>query len=316
MQNGSSTALDMMPDIAGQALVQPQGELSWVGMNRIHMPLRIPGCGVEHPVTATVDTYVDLVDAHAKGIHMSRLYLLLRDHTQQHPLTPMSLKSLLSAMLNTHQDMSASARVHLEFDLCLQRPALKSDNVGFNSYPITVDAVLENGAFSFELGVEVLYSSTCPCSAALARQLIQSSFDRSFAATEALDFENVRTWLGTQQAIVATPHSQRSVAEIRVKIAGDSGAFPFLSLIDSLEDTLATPVQTAVKREDEQEFALRNGQNLMFCEDAARKLKGLLEEDAYSDYRIRIEHQESLHAHDAVAIVVKGVEGGYRRDQV
>lgn len=316
MQTSPATAQAMMPDIAGQALAQPQGELSWVGMNRIHMPLRILGCGVEHPVTATVDTYVDLVDAHARGVHMSRLYLLLRDHTQQHPLTPMSLKSLLSAMLNTHQDMSASARVHLKLELCLQRPPLKSDNVGFNSYPITVDAVLENGAFSFELGVDVLYSSTCPCGAVLARQLIQTSFDRSFASAGELDFDDVRAWLGTQQAIVATPHSQRSVAEIRVKLAGDSGAFPFLPLIDSLEETLATPVQTAVKREDEQVFALRNGQNLMFCEDAARKLKGLLEEADYPDYRVRIEHQERLHAHDAVAIVVKGVEGGFRRGQV
>jgi GTP cyclohydrolase I len=31
-------------------------------------------------------------------------------------------------------------------------------------------------------------------------------------------------------------------------------------------------VQTAVKRADEQAFALANGQNLMFCEDAARRL--------------------------------------------
>ena len=32
-------------------------------------------------------------------------------------------------------------------------------------------------------------------------------------------------------------------------------------------DELKTPVQAAVKREDEQEFARLNGQNLMFCED-------------------------------------------------
>ncbi len=315
MQTSTSAAVTIMPDIAGQALAQPQGELSWVGMNRIHMPIRVMGSGIEHPVPATVDIYVDLVDAHAKGIHMSRLYLLLRDHTQQHPLTPMSMKALLSAMLGTHKDISDSARVHMEFELGLQRPALKSQHVGYNSYPVTLDAVFENGAFSFELGVQVLYSSTCPCSAALARQLIQSSFDGHFSPADGLSFDDVRAWLGTQQAIVATPHSQRSVADIRVKLEGGTGNFPFLPLIDALEETLATPVQTAVKREDEQEFALRNGQNLMFCEDAARKLKGLLDDADYPDYRVRIEHQESLHAHDAVAIAVKGIEGGFRRDQ-
>ncbi len=160
----------------------------------------------------------------------------------------------------------------------------------------------------------MLYSSTCPCSAALARQLIQTSFDEAFAPGETLGFDAVRDWLGTQKAIVATPHSQRSVAQVRVKLDGEIGEFPFLALIDALEDGLSTPVQTAVKREDEQEFALRNGQNLMFCEDAARRVKQVLSGDEYLDYRVRIEHQESLHAHDAVAIAVKGVPGGFTRE--
>ena len=37
-----------------------------------------------------------------------------------------------------------------------------------------------------------------------------------------------------------------------------------------MEAALGTPVQTAVKREDEQAFARLNGRNLMFCEDAPR----------------------------------------------
>ena len=71
-------------------------------------------------------------------------------------------------------------------------------------------------------------------------------------------------------------------------------------------------MQTAVKREDEQEFALRNGQNLMFCEDAGRKLQSALgDDDLYKDFWVRIEHHESLHAHNAVSIVTKGIDGGY-----
>jgi GTP cyclohydrolase I len=68
-----------------------------------------------------------------------------------------------------------------------------------------------------------------------------------------------------------------------------------------------------VKREDEQEFALRNGQNPMFCEDAARKVKRALNGmPAIVDFWLRVEHQESLHAHDAVAVAVKGLDGGYQ----
>jgi GTP cyclohydrolase I len=55
---------------------------------------------------------------------------------------------------------------------------------------------------------------------------------------------------------------------------GDPDQTPtFVELIDLVENTLKTPVQAAVKREDEREFARLNGANLMFCEDAGRRLK-------------------------------------------
>lgn len=61
-------------------------------------------------------------------------------------------------------------------------------------------------------------------------------------------------------------------------------------------------MQTAVKRADEQAFALANGQNLMFCEDAARRLYKALRQIEWSTaFKLRVEHAESLHAHDAVA---------------
>jgi GTP cyclohydrolase I len=42
----------------------------------------------------------------------------------------------------------------------------------------------------------------------------------------------------------------------------------------------------------------------MFCEDAARRIRGALEGDHdITAYRVRVEHQESLHPHDAVAEV-------------
>ncbi|MEZ5551404.1 MAG: GTP cyclohydrolase FolE2 [Pseudomonadales bacterium] len=311
-----------MPDIAREQHLAPQGELSWVGMSRVHQPIRLQHAGGDDPVLASVGVYVDLTDPLAKGIHMSRLYLQLDEYARHHTISPASLKLLLNSMLSTHRDISGSARLEFEFDLCLRRPALKSDNSGWNNYPVTIDAVLEDGQYSFELGVEVTYSSTCPCSAALSRQLIQAAFDDAFqsrepngnSASEPVSFSDVRRWLGTQQAIVATPHSQRSLANVKVRL-GDVDTFPIVDLIDTLEDALATPVQTAVKREDEQEFALRNGQNLMFCEDAARKVKKVLDasDAAFTDYKVHIEHQESLHAHDAIAVVIKGVDGGYQR---
>ena len=66
------------------------------------------------------------------------------------------------------------------------------------------------------------------------------------------------------------------------------------------QQALGTPVQTAVKRADEQAFAALNGRNLMFVEDAARRIQAALE-GSYAQPRVHVRHMESLHPHDAVA---------------
>ncbi|MFB3103732.1 MAG: GTP cyclohydrolase, FolE2/MptA family, partial [Pseudomonadales bacterium] len=59
-------------------------------------------------------------------------------------------------------------------------------------------------------------------------------------------------------------------------------------------------------------FARLNGQNPMFIEDAGRKLKSQLSaDDRITDFWVRVEHHESLHAHDAVGVFTKGVADGY-----
>jgi GTP cyclohydrolase I len=303
-----------LPDIASQPHDQLAGTLDWVGMNRIEVPVRIPmadGGAVQAP--ALVSAFVDLCEAEARGIHMSRLYLHLDRALAEHSLTPMALRHLLRDFLDSHADLSTRALVRIDFDYQTRRKALASDNAGWRSYPFSIIASLHGREFSLELSYEVTYSSTCPCSAALARQLIQQQFERDFAGDRPLDRSAVVAWLGSEQGIMATPHSQRSIADVRLRLAPTFEAFPFEDLIDLIEHALKTPVQSAVKREDEQEFARLNGQNLMFCEDAGRRVKKALESDErILDYWARCSHQESLHPHDAVAIVTKGVENGYQ----
>lgn len=110
-------------------------------------------------------------------------------------------------------------------------------------------------------------------------------------------------WLGSEEGILATPHSQRSFVECRLRLAEDDNAeLPIERSIDRIEQTLGTALQTAVKRIDEQAFALANGQNLMFCEDAARRLdKALRQAPGVTGFQLKVVHAESLHAHDAVA---------------
>jgi len=301
-----------MPDVANRQLGEAQATLDWVGMSHVHQSLRVKDGDTIKEVQTKAQIYVNLADPMAKGIHMSRLYLMLDEHAETRPLTAAGLKLLLGSVLESHHDLSTNAFVQFEFDHFIRRAALISENSGWASYPVMVKGTLVKGEVILELSVEVKYSSTCPCSAALARQLIQQQFEQDFGKNGEVNLQDVKAWLGTEEGIVATPHSQRSTAKILVRLDETLDEFPLTDLIDQIEDVLQTPVQSAVKREDEQEFARLNGVNLMFVEDAGRRLKStLIEDERWCDFWVRIEHHESLHAHDAVGVFTRGNKGGY-----
>lgn len=303
-----------MPDVAHEASGQLTGTLDKVGMSQIEVPVRLrDDNGQVMLVPAKADAYVSLDDPAAKGIHMSRLFLSLQAILGEEELNLLVIKQLLGAFIGSHVQISSNASVKLSFDLLVRRKALISANQSWRSYPVFVAGDIRDGRAHFRLGAQVAYSSTCPCSAALARQLIQERFKADFDGRAAVPTDEVADWLLKDTSICATPHSQRSYASIEVEVADPAHAPTLVELIDLVEQAVQTPVQAAVKREDEQEFARLNGRNLMFCEDAGRRLKAALNADGrLSDWRIEARHVESLHPHDAVSAVAKGVPGGMR----
>lgn len=290
-----------LPDIAKSGIVSQPGRLDWVGMHGVEMPLHLTEADRKQSVHAQMNAEVNLPDPAIKGIHMSRLYLLLDRFAETETLRPASLRDLLQEMINSHHDCGTdSARVSIRFQLLHRRPALLSqDLAGWRSYPVRIDASLIAGTLQLRLGVSVLYSSTCPCSAALSRQLICAEFMATLGQRDMLSATEVADWLSVNSTL-ATPHSQRSIAEVNLQLPADRDELSILALINLLEDSLQTPVQTAVKRIDEQAFAKRNGANLMYVEDAARRLQYALNQ--VSDHvEIQVHHLESLHPHDAFA---------------
>lgn len=296
----------LMPDVASQEHALAIGTLDWVGMDGMEMPVSFDaGDGDVRSTGARVGAFVNLNKAEARGIHMSRLYLLVSEALSAGPLTIGGVRTLLGSFLSSHEGLSDHARITIGFEHLVRRRALRSDNSGWRAYPITIDATLSGDTFRIEITTDVVYSSTCPASAALSRQLIQDNFAASFSPEQPLDRETILAWLGTDKGILATPHAQRSTATIRVRPVGE-GTFPLIDMIDNVEAALGTPVQTAVKRADEQAFALANGGNLMFCEDAARRIQKTLDADPrIADFHVRVAHHESLHPHDAVAFASK-----------
>jgi len=303
-----------MPDVTAESSAEHPGRLDMVGMSGIEVPLCFSVQNHGNVLTpARADIFVDLVDPNAKGIHMSRLYLLVVKLLARNQLSAGLLEQLLCDCVDSHSDRSLNVCLRLTFEVPCERLSLKSGHVGWRNYPATVESRLQKGGrFRVWLTVQVQYSSTCPCSAALARQLIQARASADFAGQVAIQPDEVSTWVFRPDAICATPHSQRSVATVTVEL--DSARSIELSpiwLVDVIETSLKTPVQAAVKREDEQEFARLNGENLMFCEDAGRKMRAALDTvEEVLDFRIEARHLESLHPHDAVSTVVKGIPGG------
>jgi GTP cyclohydrolase I len=304
-----------MPDVAHQPLPRSAstGTLDRVGMRGIAVAVRLrDATGATVLAPAVADAAVSLDDPQARGIHMSRLFLALEAILAEEDIGPGAVARILQAFVGTHAGISSSASVRLSFTHLVRRRALISHHEAWRAYPVTIGGEITDGRISVTLGARVTYSSTCPCSAALSRQANAERFVQDFADHDRPDRATVAAWLAGERGMAAVPHGQRSHADIQVRLAPGAG-LDFLPLIDLAEAAFGTPVQAAVKREDEQEFARLNAANLMFCEDAGRRIKAALEgAPAVADFRVEIAHVESLHDHDAVCTVTKGVPGGFR----
>ncbi len=107
-----------LPAVALTEAAHPPGALDWVGMSGVDLPMRFDDGGRPHQVHARADVQLELPDASAKGIHMSRLYGLLDAFAERSSLTPGDMQAPLRNLIDSHADwQSTSARPTLGFDL-------------------------------------------------------------------------------------------------------------------------------------------------------------------------------------------------------
>ncbi len=291
----------VLPDVTSDTTAETPSTLQWVGMENIAVPIRmILQDKNPQTISAKANVYVSLEKPDVKGIHMSRLHSVINQLAERE-FNQITVEHILNEIIQSQSGIGHEAKIELNFDVLLEKPALLSGESGYQSYPVTIKAEQNTKTTSCEFEFTLPYSSTCPCSASLARQLYADAIDLKFEG-ETIQKADIIEWIQSPEGSVATPHSQRSYAYIRLSL-GDNDWPSLPSLIFQLEDIIGTPVQTAVKRIDEQEFAKLNAENLMFCEDAARRIKLALEGMSFiNDYWFKVDHQESLHAHNAVVI--------------
>jgi GTP cyclohydrolase I len=184
-----------------------------------------------------------------------------------------------------------AARLRLDFSYPMPQTALRSGLVGWQYYRAAfLGRLAEDGTVRRFIELDFVYSSACPCSAELT--------------------EHARDVRG----VYGIPHNQRSKARVLVELA-PKAKLHLEELRDHVLRALVTETQVMVKREDEQAFAELNGAHIKFVEDAARLVYGeLAKERRIADFQAACSHLESLHSHDAVSVICKGVPGGFTAD--
>lgn len=280
-----------LPDMQDASFSGARVFLPHVGIHNFRLPLRIARRRdytvassfqeVEASITGTVS-----LDANKKGINMSRI---IRTFYEEHqaPFTIRTLVNVLKAIML--ESDSNNAYLMMRFNYPIKQNSLRTGMSGYQYYEVcfTIDMEREDGSDEIEytksIDFDFVYSSACPCSYELAEH--------------ARKYRNVAT----------VSHSQRSVA--RLSLLVDNNA-PLLYIEDIQEMCIAalhTETQVMVKRPDEQAFAELNGTYTKFVEDAARQLYQVLDKhNSIKMFRVICSHLESLHSHDAIAVVQKG----------
>lgn len=280
-----------LPDIMDAAHDAIQGAhvpIQQVGVSNFRLPLKYrtkagPILTLETSVTGTVS-----LEAELKGINMSRIVRSFYDY-KENVFTGESVGRILKSYLRKVD--SKQARLKLSFSYPILQKSLRSGLEGYQFYNVAFEGVTtREGRYRRFVHFDFVYSSACPCSAELS--------------------EHARDTRGAY----AVPHSQRSKARLTLEEA--DGKKIWIEDVQALcLKALSTETQVMVKREDEQAFAELNGAHLKFVEDAARLLYRAFDSDKrIRDFQIVCSHLESLHSHDAVSVICKGVEGGFTAD--
>lgn len=268
-----------------------------VGIGRVDLPVRIlRRDGIAQVLQAQASLYCSLDDVNAKGLNLSRLYLIMHRAIENN-MTNDSIKTALEILAK--QQGSKHAYCKLRFRYPWKQYALRTRTngvftpkmEGHIAYNVELEGQYHEGEYRFYLTVDYIYSSTCPC-----------SFELAYHAR-------------TTRGVAANAHSQRSIAKVKVQYDPNNIVW-IEDVVELCRAVIPTEVQIIVKRKDEGAFAELNAANLLFSEDAARLLyEGLdkwFDEKKISDFSIVINHAESLHPWNAICVLHKGIDGGLR----
>jgi GTP cyclohydrolase I len=246
-----------------------------------HRQVRIPRVGIrglKYPVTiqrpdgtlfpaaATAALMADLAPEE-RGTHMSRFVSLLHEHREG--ITPAGLVRMVREL---RARLAASeAQIVLELPWFIEKFAPVSGHPGFLDYQVTWDITVRGEETTLLTTVVVPIATLCPCSKAISER---------------------------------GAHNQRGSLTLTAAVA------PHLwpdDLIRLAESAASCELYSVLKRPDEKAVTERAFDNPVFVEDVVRNAAVLARANpAIHAFRISAENYESIHNHNAWAMVEEG----------
>ncbi|MFA5759857.1 MAG: GTP cyclohydrolase FolE2 [Clostridia bacterium] len=263
----------MLPDIQNCTSSLNQ-KLDWVGVEGIQLPFKVRMKeGKIQDTIAIIDAYVSL-NKDKVGINMSRIPIILHEKLKKNELDSFYLEEILHALKEKLN--SEEALVRISFNYFVPKKSPISNNIGYYFAPSSFIGRIQNNNFIIHyLETNIQYTSLCECSKAISDN---------------------------------GAHNQRSVANIIVEYKNNVEKINEIvwieELIEYVEKCCSCPIYPILKRVDEKYITEQAYNNPKFVETVAREITTLLKKDnRVISYKIKVTHHESIHQHDAVAIV-------------
>lgn len=238
-----------------------------VGVKGLRFPVEVRDKdGSTQRSVATVALAVDLPE-HYKGTHMSRFVEALNAHGGC--LDVRTMASLPAELLKRLD--ARKAHVEFEFPFFLSKPAPVTGKEGLMDYVVRFEVDAErDGSVDFVVTVQVPVATLCPCSKQIS--------DRG-------------------------AHNQRGIVTYSVRFREPVWIEDLVALV---ERSASCELYSLLKRPDEKAVTERAYDNPVFVEDLVRNVAS--RSNAHDDilwYRVEAENFESIHNHQAYAVIEK-----------
>jgi len=235
-----------------------------VGVKNLRYPMRIRDkAHAEQHTIASVALTVDLPERF-KGTHMSRFVEALNAcGAELHIDRVRGLLEMLTERLHAE-----CAHVDFEFPYFMEKAAPVSGIKGLIDYNVRFNATLKQGVFDFVTTVIVPVATLCPCSKSISER-------------------------GAHNQRGEVTFAVRSIQPVWLE-----------DLIQLVEKSASCELYSVLKRPDEKAVTERAYDNPVFVEDLVRNVAVRANrEEAITWYKVEAENFESIHNHNAYALV-------------